>query len=174
MIQLNIATAILSWLILTTLVLPITLSKTSSTQSLQSFSFSNPITISILLFNNLNILIASCEIILCKYIHFIQSDYKKLKEKYKKGEEWVACFDYLFMTMPSFFHVQSWAKMWSTYALYDPSYQNHETFGFFIDVGNGFSTLPGCVIFNYAIFYPDSMSPLFIGCLGLCMYWQIM
>merc|ERR1719491_2259132 len=111
MMQLTIATAILYWLILTTIILPINLSKTSSIESVKAFSFYNPIKLSILFFNNLNILIASCEIILCKQIKFIQSDYKKLKEKHKKGEEWRACLDYLFMPMPSVFHIKSWAKM---------------------------------------------------------------
>merc|ERR1711862_258498 len=114
---------------------------------------------------------------LYKQIAFIQSDYKKLKEKYSKKENYCqACLDYLFNTPfidNNVFNVKIWARMGSTYALYDPSYQNHETFGFFIDIGNGFSTLPICIIFNYAIYFPDNVSSLFIGCVGLCMYWQI-
>ena len=64
--------------------------------------------------------------------------------------------------------------MWSTYALYDPSYQNNESFGFFIDFGNGLSTIPPSLLVNIAIVWPDKVSPLWVGCIGLAMYWQVM
>ena len=64
--------------------------------------------------------------------------------------------------------------MWSTYALYDPSYQNDESFGFFIDVGNGWSTIPPCVMMNTAIAMPQYCSPLLVGCVCLASYWQIL
>lgn len=67
--------------------------------------------------------------------------------------------------------------MWSTYSLYDPSYQNHESFGFFIDFGNGLSTIPPSILMNLAMVLDTSstlLSPLFVGCVGLAMYWQVM
>ena len=66
--------------------------------------------------------------------------------------------------------------MWSTYALYDPSYQNHESFGFFIDFGNGMSTIPPSLLMNLAIVWykEDTLSPLLVGCAGIAMYWQVL
>lgn len=137
-----------------------------------------PLTISLLFFNNLNIFIAMCEIILGLNITYIQADYQKLRARYNTGNEWEACIAYLTMplTVQQVFDGKTWAKMWSTYALYDPSYQNHESFGFFIDFGNGLSTIPPSILVNAAICYPDtiSLSPLLVGCVGLAMYWQVM
>ena len=133
------------------------------------------LTASLLFFNNVNIFIAICEIILGLNIAYIQADYQKLKAKYT-GNEWGACIAYLTMplSLNQVWDVRTWAKMWSTYALYDPSYQNHESFGFFIDFGNGLSTIPPSVLVNAAICYPNLVSPLFVGCVGLAMYWQVM
>eukprot|EP00978_Attheya_sp_CCMP212_P037916 scaffold182988_cov52-Attheya_sp.AAC.3 len=128
-----------------------------------------------LFFNNLNLFIAICEIILGKHIMLIKSDYKKLKEKYE-GREVSACWAFLFMplTLAQAFDGRIWSKMWSTYALMDPSYQNHESFGFFIDVGNGYSTIPPNLLWNYAMMFPHEVSPLWVGCIGIASYWQIL
>ena len=37
--------------------------------------------------------------------------------------------------------------MWASYAVFDPSYANRQSFGFFIDVGNGLTTLAPTLIF---------------------------
>ena len=88
------------------------------------------------------------------------------------------------LTFEQLFDARIWSKMWSTYALYDPSYQNQESFGFFIDFGNGLSTIPPSVLMNLAmvmvgpkksgVLLPSMVSPLFVGCVGLAMYWQVM
>jgi hypothetical protein len=163
MAQINILSAICIWLIVTTggalLVFPI--------------DYSCAVAVSMLFFNNLNILIAICELILGFRIMLIKDDYKKLKEEYK-GKEKDGALAYLFMPLPNVFDSAAWSKMWSTYSLYDPSYQNHESFGFFIDFGNGMSTIPPCLLWNYAIAYPDRVSPVLVGCIGIASYWQVM
>lgn len=135
----------------------------------------SPTTTSLLIFNNLNIFIAYCEICLGRHIHLIQSDYRKLRAKYT-GNEWGACLEYLTMplTIQQCFDGRIWSKMWSTYALYDPSYQNHESFGFFIDFGNGLSTIPPSLLMNVAMVFPNRVSPLLVGCVGIAMYWQVL
>ena len=61
----------------------------------------------------------------------------------------------------------------------DPSYQNTEAFGFFIDVGNGLSTIPPSILLNYAIIYgpsgsaSDTITPLLVGCICIASLWQI-
>jgi hypothetical protein len=51
---------------------------------------------------------------------------------------------------------------------------NRESFGFFIDFGNGMMTIPPSLLANIAIVWPDKVSPLWVGCIGLVMYWQVM
>ena len=151
---------------------------------LPSISSVSLLTLSLLFFNNLNIFIAMCEIALGLNIMTIKEDYKHLHAKYSPGNnEWSACVKFLTMPIPisqicSGKH--TWSKMWSTYALYDPSYQNHESFGFFIDFGNGLSTIPPSLLMNFAMVLDTTnytgtlLSPLFVGCVGLAMYWQVM
>uniref|UniRef100_A0A7S2ENY4 Uncharacterized protein n=1 Tax=Trieres chinensis TaxID=1514140 RepID=A0A7S2ENY4_TRICV len=165
---LNVGTAIGLWMALTTGL------------SMYFLPYRNVITgnlvvTNLLIFNNLNILISICEVCLGLNIAFIKEDYQKLRETYK-GKEAKACVAYLTMplTVAQVFDPKTWSKMWSTYALYDPSYQNHESFGFFIDFGNGMSTVLPCVLINAAMVLPDMVSPLLVGCVGLAVYWQIM
>lgn len=137
------------------------------------------VTLSVIFFNHLNLFISLCEITLGLHISTIQSDYKMLKEHYK-GNELEACI--AFLTFPIngigelFDGKRVWSKMWSTYALYDPSYQNHESFGFFIDVGNGWTTILPTFIVDLAIIRPDIMAEyvLLVGCVGIATYWQMM
>jgi hypothetical protein len=38
-------------------------------------------------------------------------------------------------------YVRRWSEVWSVYSVFDPSYANRESFGFFVDVGNGWTTM---------------------------------
>ncbi len=136
----------------------------------------NPIVTSIIFFNSINLFVAMCEIILGYHIMYIKKDYQDRLKKYGKGKEWDSAFDVLSMplTLAEVFHGKTWALMWSTYSLFDPSYQNHESFGFFIDVGNGWSTIPPSLYLNYAICYPEKVSPLILGCVVIASYWQML
>lgn len=160
--MLNVLTAIILWLVVTTggalLALP--------------YDPKSAVVLLLLFFNNLNILIAFCEIILGIHISTIKKDYKENMQKYK-GREWECGLAFLLMPLPNPFDSKAWSKMWSTYAVYDPSYQNNESFGFFIDVGNGWSTIPPCILWNLAMAYPDYYSPLLVGCVGMASYWQV-
>jgi len=77
------------------------------------------------------------------------------------------------LTLRQVFEGKTWAQMWVVYSLIDPSYQNHESFGFFIDVGNGWTTILPCLLFNYAIINPGAVSPLLLGCVVIASYWQM-
>lgn len=153
----------------------------SLTFALLPYESTNPITANLivtclLFFNNLNIFIAICEINLGKHIMFIKKDYQQRLKKYGRGREWDSAFDLLAMplTVKEVFDGRTWALMWSAYAMFDPSYQNYESFGFWIDVGNGLSTIPSCLFLNYAMIYPDKVSPVVLGCVVVASYWQIL
>lgn len=161
--KLNIITCIILWLVVTT----------GGSLLLMPYNISNKIVLALLFFNNLNVLIAICEIILGTHIKIIQQDYKKNLGIYK-GKRWDCAKSYLFSSLKNGpFDRVAWSRMWSTYALFDPSYQNNESFGFFIDVGNGWTTIPPCILWNICMAYPGLFSPVFIGCIGMASYWQM-
>lgn len=209
---LNITTAIVLWLIVTTIIplLFITIPQRQQQQERKErqrrYESITNIGLSLLFFNNLNILISFCEIALGRHIRSIQRHYKSLRETYgssnnnnntngqnnntmtkKKKNEWEAAIMYL--TMPLSIRDllfmdggTKWSIMWSTYSLWDPSYQNNESFGFFIDVGNGWSTIVPCLLWNIAILSPHhqlmsnntTMIVVLLGFVGTATYWQIL
>lgn len=167
-IMLNFASAVGLWLVITCGVCYAALSYDNKLTG-------NPTVSSLIFFNNLNIFIALCEICLGVHIEHIQKEYQKLRLKYK-GKEVSGCLAFLTkpLTFPQLFDGKTWALMWSTYALYDPSYQNNESFGFFIDFGNGMSTILPCLIINAGLVFPDKLSHLLVGCISIALYWQVM
>lgn len=62
--------------------------------------------------------------------------------------------------------------MWSTYSLYDPSYSNRESFGFFIDVGNGWTTLVPSLLFMWGVTF-SLLEARMLGVVGLLMFYQV-
>ena len=64
-----------------------------------------------------------------------------------------------------------WADAWATYSMYDDSYANRRTYGFNIDIANGFFTpLPSLIL--YAAFTTAFIPALFAGILGVILFWQ--
>jgi hypothetical protein len=104
-------------------------------------------------FCGLNILISLWEMALGKHVAHIQKDYNEMREKWK-GRHWSACMDFFTTEIKSteqLFDGIFWSRVWSTYSLYDPSYQNKESFGFFIDVGNGWTTIFPTIVFGISM-----------------------
>ena len=69
---------------------------------------------------------------------------------------------------------QFWGRIWATYSLYDPSYSNRQSFGFFIDVGNGWTTLVPTLVFQLCMTNNDmlGLSALHVGLIGLISCYQ--
>ncbi len=64
-----------------------------------------------------------------------------------------------------------WADAWATYAQYDGSYADRRTFGFNVDIGNGFVTpLPTLIL--YAAYTFDFLPARYAGILGAMVFWQ--
>ena len=49
------------------------------------------------------------------------------------------------------FSSELWTEVWAYYSVFDRSYGSTESFGYFIDVGNGFSTIVPTVIFLFGM-----------------------
>mmetsp|Transcript_4436 Transcript_4436/g.10439 ORF Transcript_4436/g.10439 Transcript_4436/m.10439 type:complete len:227 (-) Transcript_4436:200-880(-) len=132
-----------------------------------------PLHIAMSFFLTLNILICFWEIVLGMYIRQIKSEYLKLKEKYeKKPMDAVVKFFMAPVSMNDIMNPKYWTKVWSTYSLYDPSYQNHESFGFFIDVGNGWTTIFPSMLWLICMTYHNIVSARIIGFIGIAKFWQ--
>lgn len=64
-----------------------------------------------------------------------------------------------------------WADAWAAYCHYDDSYTDRGSFGFNVDIANGFVT-PLPTLFLYAAFTVGYPSALVVGIIGLMMSWQ--
>ena len=84
----------------------------------------------------------SSHILIGIYISHIKEELKKLNEKYGNNRmSAVVDFFLTSISIKQIFTLKTWSRIWSTYSMYDPSYANRESFGFFVDVGNGWTTL---------------------------------
>jgi hypothetical protein len=146
----------------------------------------NGVVFALLFFNFLNIFIALCEVGLGLHVKDIQSRYRQVKTTLAKEKRpvWNQVIEFftLPMTLAQILDGKTFVvHMWSTYALYDPAYQNNESFGFFIDVGNGYTTIAPCILVNLALTVPSYLSAklgeetahLWVACVGIASYWQI-
>lgn len=64
-----------------------------------------------------------------------------------------------------------WADAWAAYCYYDESYADRRSFGFNVDIANGFVT-PVPTLFLYAAFTVGYPSARVAGIIGLMMAWQ--
>lgn len=70
------------------------------------------------------------------------------------------------------FSFKSWTGIWSSYCLFDPGYSRKGSFGFNIDVGNGFSTVLPATLFGLGMSL-EIVSPQVLGMIGIAMFWQM-
>ena len=66
-----------------------------------------------------------------------------------------------------------WADVWAVYSQYDHSYADRRTFGFNVDIVNGFLT-PGPTLIVYAAYTFHFLPALWTGIVGAILFWQVM
>lgn len=64
-----------------------------------------------------------------------------------------------------------WARVWSEYVRFDPSYADRRSFGFAADVGNGWVTLVPSILFFVGM-TTGIFSPVVLGLIGALMFYQ--
>ena len=64
-----------------------------------------------------------------------------------------------------------WARLWYEYAYYDPAYADRRSFGFSVDVGNGWSTLVPSLVFLVGMTAGFS-SAVVLGLIGVLLFYQ--
>jgi hypothetical protein len=102
----------------------------------------------------LNTIIAFWEICLFLRIDLITKQYERFAVEYKGRElDRVKDFFNAPIAFSAIFSPTVWAELWSSYAVFDESYANKKSFGFFIDIGNGFSTFIPTLLVLYGMTY---------------------
>lgn len=66
-----------------------------------------------------------------------------------------------------------WADVWAAYSQYDGSYADRRTFGFNVDIVNGFLT-PVPTLIVYAAYTFQFLPALVAGIVGVILFWQVM
>jgi hypothetical protein len=121
----------------------------------------------------LNVIIALWELCLFARIGAIEHDHEALRAQYRGRElEAVRCFFATPVPLRRLLSPALWSGIWSTYALFDDSYANRRSFGFAIDVGNGFTTLVPALLFLAGMTY-DLMPARALGVIGLVACYQM-
>jgi hypothetical protein len=75
------------------------------------------------------------------------------------------------ITAGEFWSTRLWARTWLGYAYWDDGYADPKSFGFAIDVGNGFTTLVPGLLFLVGMTFPI-FSPAVLGIIGLLVFYQ--
>ena len=65
-----------------------------------------------------------------------------------------------------------WADVWATYSQFDSSYADRRTYGYNVDIANGFVT-PVPTLILFAAFTVDFLPALIAGIVGAMLFWQL-
>jgi hypothetical protein len=123
-------------------------------------------------FTWLNAIIALWEICLFLRIDLIEEQHRRFAADYR-GRELDRARDFFVTPVPPsrLFSPSLWAELWSTYSIFDESYANRKSFGFFVDIGNGFSTLLPSLLFLYGMTFAVLPARV-LGIVGLLLFYQ--
>ncbi len=121
----------------------------------------------------LNAIIALWEICLFLRIELIEEQHARFVKEYK-GRELDRVIDFFQTKVPvaKVISPSVWAELWSSYSVFDPSYADRKSFGFFVDIGNGFSTLVPALVFLFGMTY-EPISARALGIVGLLLFYQM-
>ena len=132
----------------------------------------NPHQMALAFFTWLNAIIALWEICLFLRIDLIEEQHRRFVAEYR-GRELQCARDFFAKPVPlrRLFSPTLWAELWSTYSIFDDSYADRKSFGFFVDIGNGFSTLIPSLLFLYGMTF-EVVPARVLGIVGLLLFYQ--
>ena len=134
----------------------------------------NGVQIALTFFSVINILVSFWEIALWRYVDEIGRQFAELKLQYKEDRTRAALDLFVRrVTLSEVFSLRFWTRIWSIYSLYDPSYSDQRSYGFFIDIGNGHTMLlPSALwIVNMTALAP--LPPRWLGIVGIICFYQM-
>ena len=131
------------------------------------------------LFNAINVLVCLWEMSLFVHQKEVQKTYRKLKKRVESTKRDLPRPLCLFerVSVREALSLKHWHVIWSTYALLDPSYVQTQSWGFWVDTGNGFVTIVPTMLMTVGATYDLSeygISPLVYGLIGLIFNYQMM
>ena len=124
------------------------------------------------LFFSINLLICYWEICL-----FLRRDYIEKRTLYwrrrqqETGRTPVGEFLFTRVPLSQVLSPTLWADVWAVYSLFDGSFSDRRTFGFNVDIANGFLT-PVPTLILYAAYTVDFLPAVLVGILGVMLFWQ--
>lgn len=120
-----------------------------------------------------NVLIAWWEIALFACQDQIRAEYESIREPYR-GREMTRVAEIFARPIPLFrvLSFRQWTTIWSTYSLFDPGYSDRRSFGYNIDVGNGFTTIIPATLFAFGMTF-ELMPAQILGIVGIIIFWQM-
>jgi hypothetical protein len=120
-----------------------------------------------------NVLISWWEIALLVCRDRIRSEYEAIKHPYR-GRELERIGEVFARPIPLLrvLSFREWAGIWSSYSLFDSGYADRRSFGYNIDVGNGFTTIVPAMLFAFGMTF-EMMPARILGIVGVIMFWQM-
>ena len=133
----------------------------------------NPTQIGLAFFLIVNVMITWWELALYFQQDKIRAEYEAMREPYR-GREIAAVMNVFTRPIPLFrvLSFREWTGIWSTYSLFDPGYSDRRSFGYNIDVGNGFTTLIPATLFAFGMSL-QLMPARVLGIIGVIIFWQM-
>ena len=121
----------------------------------------------------INVMIAWWEIALFVRQDQIRSEHEAIKEPYR-GREMTRIAEIFARPIPLFrvLSFSQWTTIWSSYSLFDPGYSDRRSYGYNIDVGNGFTTLIPATLFAFGMTF-EMMPARILGIIGVILFWQM-
>ena len=120
-----------------------------------------------------NALIAFWEMALYFSQDKIQAEYNEYRKSYR-GREIEACAEVFSRPIPitRLLSFDEWTRVWSSYSLFDSGYSDRRSFGYNIDVGNGFTTIIPATLFTFSMTF-EFIPPRVLGIIGVIIFWQM-
>lgn len=127
----------------------------------------------LILFFSINLLICYWEICL-----FFKRDHIEQRAEYwrerRRETGRTSAVEFLFGRVPlrRLFSSTLWADVWATYSQFDGSYADRRTYGYTVDIANGF-VMPVPTLILSAAYTVDFLPALAAGIIGVMVFWQL-
>lgn len=143
----------------------------------ESLGLLQPLHLFVSLYCAVNVLICLWEISLFLYHNRVKSTFVGYKKKLAEGNLPSPLFLFENIRLDQAASFEYWHDVWATYSLLDVSYSQEGSFGYNIDVGNGFSTLLPSLVFIFASCDPQrfaGVNPRTFGFVSALFFYQAM
>lgn len=133
----------------------------------------NATQIALAFFLVVNILICFWEMALVFGRDRIRADYEATRETYR-GRELRRVTEVFTrpIALSRVLSFEPWTMIWSSYSLFDEGYSDRRSFGYNIDVGNGFTMIIPSLLFALGMTF-EIMPARVLGIVGVIIFWQM-